>query len=88
MSSFDFCSAACRIRMSNRSSSHFSLFSSFEVRLGRVTEGLDDIVVGAGHDAKAVEERADCLGQTKGAQAILVSLKFHCDSLKKCYQAI
>ena len=80
MSSLDFCSAACRIRLSNRSSSHFSLFSSFEVRLGRVTEGQGDTVVGAGQEAKAVEERADCRGQTKGAQAILVSLKFHCDS--------
>ena len=40
----------------------------------------DEDMVGAGQDAKAVEERADCRGQTKGAQAILVSLKFHCDS--------
>ena len=37
----------------------------------------DEDMVGAGQDAKAVEERVDCRGQTKGAQAILV---FHCDS--------
>ena len=40
----------------------------------------EEDMVGAGHEAKAVEERADCRGQTKGAQAILVSLKFHWDS--------
>ena len=73
MSSLDFCSAACRIRLSKRS----SLFSLPQVRLGRVTEGVIDVVVGAGQDAKAVEERADCRGQTKGAQAIPVSLKVH-----------
>ena len=41
----------------------------------------DEDIVGAGHEAKAVEERADCRGQTKGAQAILVfHCKFHSDS--------
>ena len=40
--------------------------------------------MGVGQDAKAVEERADCRGHTKGAQAILVFTEISLGSEMNC----